>query len=197
MECKGKDLGWGRLTEENLASVLKIHAAEAELTRRTPYLARARGSNLLAHVMHSIEQAATGTAVPGALGNPGDKVLLVSCHDTNLSNISGILRLSWHLTGYVPDETPPGGALIFSLWWDGDSKQYIVRAQFVAQTLDQMRNSASLTISSPPAQQDVAIPGCSAGSQSDKCAWPLFKTVVERGIDPQFISLDTVSSETR
>ncbi len=194
---QGKDLGWGRLTEENLASVLKIHAAEADLTRRTPYLARARGSNLLAHVLKSIEQATSGEVVTGALGNPGDKVLLVSGHDTNLSNISGILGLSWHLMGYVPDETPPGGALIFSLWWDGDSKQYFVKAQFVAQTVDQMRNGVVLSVSAPPAEQDVSIPVYSNGHHDDKCSWPVFKTVVERGIDPQFISTDTAARETQ
>jgi 4-phytase/acid phosphatase len=36
-------------------------------------------------------------------------------HDTNLSNLSGMLGLSLKLPGYQPDDTPPGGALVFSL----------------------------------------------------------------------------------
>jgi 4-phytase/acid phosphatase len=193
---QGADLGWGRLTKENLSSVLAIHAAEADLTRRTPYLARARGSNLLAHVLLSIEQAATGNSAPGALGHTGDRVLILCGHDTNLSNISGILGLSWHLQGYLTDETPPGGALIFSLWEEPDSGQYFVRTQFIAQTLDQMRNSTPLTISAPPAEEDVSIPGCAAPSRRTGCSLSLFKTTLQHATDPTFTSVNTTAIGT-
>jgi hypothetical protein len=63
-----------------------------------------------------MEQAATGKEVPGALDPLGTSVLIVSGHDTNLSNLSGMLGLSWRLPGYQPNDTLPGGALIFSLW---------------------------------------------------------------------------------
>ncbi len=116
---EGAELGWGRLTRENLLKVLSLHAVYADLMRRTPYLARARGSNLL-----DARAAFDGTggnrqaASQGALGRPGDALLVLSGHDTNLSNLSGMLGLSWNLPGYQPDDTPPGGALIFSLWRD-------------------------------------------------------------------------------
>jgi hypothetical protein len=51
----------------------------------------------------------------GAIGQQGSRVLVISGHDTNLSNMSGLLQLSWRLPGYQPDDTPPGGALVFSL----------------------------------------------------------------------------------
>jgi 4-phytase/acid phosphatase len=109
----GADLGWGRLTRDSLLKVLELHAVYADLMRRTAYLARARGSNLLAHVLLSMEQAESGKTVPGALGRPGDALLILSGHDTNLSNLSGMLSLSWRLPSYQPDDTPPGGALVF------------------------------------------------------------------------------------
>jgi hypothetical protein len=62
-----------------------------------------------------MQQAATGKEVPGALDLLGTAVLIVSGHDTNLSNLSGMLGLSWRLPGYQPDDPPPGGALTFSL----------------------------------------------------------------------------------
>jgi hypothetical protein len=74
---KGPALGWGRLTREQLERVLEIHAVYADLMRRTPYLARARGSNLLAHVLRSLDQAASGKPIRGALGKPGDEILLL------------------------------------------------------------------------------------------------------------------------
>ena len=55
---KGNDLGWGRLDANGLLRILELHAAYADLMRRTSYLARARGSNLLYHVLQSMKQAA-------------------------------------------------------------------------------------------------------------------------------------------
>jgi 4-phytase / acid phosphatase len=181
---KGADLGWGRLTEQNLYSVLDLHAVESDLTH-TPYLARVRGSNLLERVLQSIEQAQSGKVLSGALGRQGDRVLILSGHDRNLSNISSMLDLSWHLQGYHPDATPPGGALIFSLWREPNSGQYFVRTQFVAQTLDQMRNSIPLTMSAPPAEQDILVPGCEkTATESVGCSWQAFKTTLQHAIDP-------------
>jgi 4-phytase/acid phosphatase len=147
--------GWGRLTRENLQQVLAIHIAYADLMRRTPYLAQ-RGSNLLATIVHSVEQAASGRPVNGSLGRVGDALLVIAGHDTNLSNLSGLLGLSWSLPGYQPDDTPPGSALIFSLWQEPGGGP-IVRMRFVAQTPDQMRNLES----GPPESQEVFLPGCS------------------------------------
>lgn len=72
---KGKDLGWGRLDADKLLRVLELHEVVSDLTRRTPYLARARGSDLLDHVLLSMEQAATGKAVRGGSGFSGNSGL--------------------------------------------------------------------------------------------------------------------------
>ncbi len=149
-----KNPGWGRLTKENLFQVLELHAVYADLMRRTPYLAQ-RGRNLYEHIRHSMEQAATGRPVEGAIGNPGDAVLVISGHDTNLSNLSGLLGLTWKLPGYQPDDAPPGGALIFTLWQDANGEQTI-RLRFVAQSPDQMRTLEPTA----PENQELTIPGC-------------------------------------
>ncbi len=146
--------GWGRLTRENLHQVMAIHSAYADLMRRTPYLAR-RGSNLLAAIVHSVEQAASGRPVNGAMGKAGDALLVIAGHDTNLSNLSGLLGLSWTLPGYQPDDTPPGSALVFSLWKEPGGA-LILRVRFLAQTPDQMRNLEP----GPPESQEVSMPGC-------------------------------------
>jgi 4-phytase / acid phosphatase len=187
---KGRDLGWGRLTRDRLERVLEIHAVYADLMRRTPYLARARGSNLLAHVLRSLDQATSGKPIGGALGRPGDEVLLVAGHDTNLSNLSGMLGLSWKLQGYQPDDTPPGGALIFSLWRD-PAGQYSLKLRYVAQSLDQMRNALmrgadKLSLAAPPESEDVALPGC----PSSGCPWDAARRAIEKAIDPEFVAKD-------
>jgi 4-phytase/acid phosphatase len=180
---QGKSLGWGRLTKENLHQVLELHAVYADLMRRTPYLARVRGSNLLAQVLHSLEQAETGRETAGALGRPGDAVLLISGHDTNLSNLSGMLGLSWSLPGYQADDTPPGGALIFSLWHDAEAGRDFVKLRYTAQTLDQMRNGEPLSLESPPAGQEVTLPGCPAVATGG-CPWEAARAVLQKAIDP-------------
>ena len=183
---EGASLGWGRLTRESLDRVLEIHAVYADLMRRTPYLARARGSNLLSHVLRSLDQAATGEATPGALGRPGDLLLLLAGHDTNLSNLSGLLGLSWKLAGYQPDDTPPGGALIFSLWRDADTGRYSVKLRYVAQTLEQMHYAERLSMAAPPEGQDVALPGCAPAG----CPWETARLAIEKAIDPGFTEED-------
>jgi 4-phytase / acid phosphatase len=189
----GRDLGWGRLTKDNLFQVLELHRQYADLMRRTPYLARARGSNLLAHVLASIEQAASGKAVRGALGPPTDALLILSGHDTNQSNVAGMLGLSWTLPGFQPDETPPGGSLIFSLWQGGDKTadgEFFVRAEYLAASLEQMRNRGKLTLATPPLRQAVPIPGCQVAPSTMECTWTAFQTVIERSINGSQVDFD-------
>jgi 4-phytase/acid phosphatase len=187
---QGKALGWGRLTLENLNRVMELHAVYADLMRRTPYLARTRGSNLLAHVLLSLEQAAAGKAMAGALGQPGDALLVLAGHDTNLSNLSGMLGLTWKLAGYQPDDTPPGGALIFSLWRDSETGRLSIKLRYVAQTLDQMRNASPLSAASPPAFQDVPLPGCETDQRDKGCSWETARLLLQKAIDPHFTLME-------
>ncbi|MGA3028904.1 MAG: histidine-type phosphatase [Bryobacteraceae bacterium] len=180
----GKDLGWGRLNAGNLEQILSLHADHAEATRRAPEIARARGSNLLAHVLASMQQTASDKTTPGAVGRPRDTVLILIGHDTNISNISGMLGISWHLPGYPANETPPGGALVFSLWQDSAGRR-VVRTQYLAQTPDQMHDMVPLSLASPPAIENIQVPGCAAPD----CDWSTFESVLKKAIDPKFVPL--------
>ena len=180
---EGGSLGWGRMTREDLERVMELHAVYADVMRRTPYLARVRGSNLLSHILNSLEQAVTGKATAGALGRPGDVLLVMAGHDTNLSNLSGMLDLSWKLEGYQRDDTPPGGALIFSLWRGAGAGEYFVRLHYVAQTLEQMRSAAPLSVATPPEEQEVFLPGCGARP----CPWETARRALAGAIDAGFV----------
>jgi 4-phytase/acid phosphatase len=183
----GKELGWGRLSEGGLTQIMVLHTVYADLVRRTPYIARARGSNLLSHVLESLRQAVAEKPVAGAIGKPGDVALVVVGHDTNLSNLSGMLEISWLLPGYQPDDTPPGGSLVFELWRADGGKQYSIRTYYTAQTLDQMRQAVPLTLGSPPARAPIFIPGCSTSSENFDCDWADFQRTVATAIDSQFV----------
>lgn len=182
----GKDLGWGRLDESKLNEVMAIHTAYADLARRTQYLASVQGSNLLSHILRSMEQAASGKPLPGALGKPADRLLLLAGHDTNISHIAGLLNLSWLLPGYQRDDTPPGGSLVFRLW-QTPGAGYRVEILYLAQTLDQMRNALPLTLDSPPAAARIFLPECASAGAASGCDWETFRQVVSKAADSKYV----------
>jgi len=183
---EGKDLGWGRLDAGKMLEILRLHAAYADLARQTPYLARLKGSNLLSHVLRSMEQAVKDSSVTGSLGEVGDRVLIIVGHDTNISNIAGLLGISWLLDGYQRDDTPPGGALVFELWQQAEGEM-AVSTYYVAQSLEQMRKAMPLTLDSPPLKSPIFLPGCGTADEKMTCPWKAFQHTIESAIDPAFV----------
>ncbi len=184
---EGKDLGWGRLDAGKLMEVMRLHAAYADLARQTPYVARVQGSNLLSHILRSMEQAVKGTAVAGSLGEVGDRVLVIVGHDTNISNIAGMLRIDWLLDDYQPNDTPPGSALVFELWQQGE-EEMAVSTYYVGQSLEQMRKTLPLTLDSPPLKSPIFVPACSTADGKLTCPWNAFQHTLENAIDPVFVN---------
>jgi 4-phytase / acid phosphatase len=178
----GREFGWGRLTVAELRDVLTLHTAYADLLQRTPALARARSGNLLLHVLRSMRQAAEGKPAAEALGGTRTKLLVLSGHDTNLSNIAGLLALSWTVQSHASNDVPPGGALVFTLWRVERTGRLRVRTQFVTQTLDQLRESTPLSAGRPPAVADLFVEGCSSAETGYPCEWSAFERVAAGAI---------------
>jgi 4-phytase/acid phosphatase len=179
-------VGWGCVDDAKLRSLMTLHTAATDLTERTPLMARIGASNLLGHINDAIEQAVTQKPVPEAPGKLGDRALFLIGHDTNQTNVAGLLNLNWVADGRGND-TPPGGALIFELWQDRKTREFSVRVYFEAQTLEQMRSSATLTLSNPPERVPVSVPGCSGSDLS--CTWPAFTRAVRQAIDANYVAV--------
>jgi 4-phytase / acid phosphatase len=177
------DLGWGRLNARKLNDIMSIHTAYADLARRTPYLATVQGSNLLRHILLSMEQAVSAKPVAGALGQPGNRVLVLAGHDTNIAHVAGMLNMSWLIPGYQRDDAPPGGALVFRVWHTEGAKGYAVEVLYIAQTLDQMREMKTLSLDSPPGIAPVFLPGCTSSDKRIDCEWSEFHRVVSGAIE--------------
>ena len=126
-------VGWGRVDLETLRALLQLHVANEDLSDRTESIARAQASNLLYHLLQSVDQAATGQTKTGAL-NTEDRLLILCGHDTNLVSIAGALHLNWIIDGRK-DDTPPGGALVFELWKMPGAGDFEVRTYYIAQPL--------------------------------------------------------------
>ncbi len=161
----GNRLAWGCMDEPALREILQLHAAAADFSERTPAIARKYASHLLNAIDRSLEQSASGKPVSGALGNPGDRVLLIVGHDTNISAIAGALGLTWIVDGRR-DDTPPGGALLFEMFRSKTDRSFSVRVEYTAQTLAQMREARPLTPADPPSSAPVFVPACNDGSCS-------------------------------
>ena len=143
----------------------------------------------MAHILASLEQAASGKPAAGALGQPGSGLAVLAGHDTNLSNLSGMLDLSWRVPGQAPDDTPPESALVFSLWRAAAGGEWSVKLEFVTPSLDQMRDLQPLTLDSPPARVPLAIPGCGSGRADGGCPWPAVRAAMRKAIDPRFTDM--------
>jgi 4-phytase/acid phosphatase len=177
------NVGWGQVDIHKLRELMQLHIANVDVAQRPSYIARIQSSNLLFHVLQSMEQAAAGHPVTGALTRTGDRLLVLAGHDTNIASIAGTLGLSWIVDGRR-DDTPPGGALVFELWKCGGT-EYSVRTYYMAQTLDQMRNATPLTQASPPERVPVYLPGCGRGDGS--CEWRTFHKTVQEATDSEFV----------
>jgi 4-phytase/acid phosphatase len=178
------NVGWGRVDIHKLRELMPLTMTQQDLWAHTGYIAREESSNLLSHILQSMEQTVKTQPVAGALSKPGDRLLILVGHDSNIAAISGVMNLTWIADGTV-NETSPGGALLFELWKNHASGQYSVRTYYTAQTLDQMRNSTPLSLAHPPLRLPVYVPGC--GRADGSCAWTAFEQMLKAEIDPEFV----------
>jgi 4-phytase/acid phosphatase len=179
------DTGWGCVDGATLRFVMQLNIAQWEYGFRTPAVARMQASNLLDHILKTMEQAVTGKPVPGALGNPGDRVVILVGHDSNIVTAAGALGIDWIEDGRV-DDTPPGGALVFELWRSRADGKRFVRLEYTAQTLEQMRKGETLTPANPPAEAPIFVPGCGRADLS--CTWGGFSAAMRQAIEPAYVS---------
>ncbi|QOY91513.1 histidine-type phosphatase [Paludibaculum fermentans] len=180
------DVAWGQLTVDGIGQATRLSTLALDLSFRTPYLAGVQSSNLASHVVRSLLQAATGTPTTGALGDPSTKVVMLVASDVNITALAGLLNLDWILPTHQADFCPPGGALVFQLRQSQSSGEYFVRATYIAQTLDQLRNRTPLSLTTPPGIAPIFIPGCSTRNATNDCALADFVSVANQAIVPHF-----------
>lgn len=183
------DVGWGRANEETIQQMIEIHLRfQAVNDRAEPWSVR-QGSNLAAHILGSMQQAVTGTAVPGISQSVETRLVNYIGHDDNIQNVTGLLGMTWHNPEYQPNQTPPGGAVLFELWRRARDGGYFVRGRYLTQTLGQMANSTPLSLDVPPSWSPVRIAGCGDDNPPHyDCPYPSFRELVEKALDPACVS---------
>lgn len=180
------EVGWGRVDPAMLTELLELHSMYFDLTARTSYPAQVQGSNLLSHILATLDQAATGKPVVGAIGAPGEKLVIVTGHDTNIANVGGLLDAHWFIDGSQRDPVLPGGALSFELWRHADGMLY-VRTAYVCQTLEQMRNATPLSVGKPPYRAQVFVPRASGSGPCYDAPLTAFEAAGHADLNPRFV----------
>jgi 4-phytase / acid phosphatase len=183
-------VGWGLLNEAGISQIFRLYDVLLDLEFRTPYLAKVQSSNLGSHIVRTMVQAATGNAMGGTVGTPADKIVVLTASNTNVSGLAGLFQLDWLVQGYQRDVAALGGALVFELRQSQVTGEFIVRAVYVAQTMDQLRNQTPLTLAAPPANVPVFIPGCSIDNATFDCPLGTFVRVAQQAVGSRYADLN-------
>lgn len=110
-------VGWGNVDEAEIGHLLALHTIYFRLIHQTPAIAQLEASSMLETITKTLEQAVAGKPVDGAKGRPGDKLVVLAGHDTNIAGVGSLLGVHWKLDGR-DDDTPPGTEISFELWQD-------------------------------------------------------------------------------
>lgn len=176
-------VGWGRVSRSDLDQLMEMNTRFHDFVLRTPYSAQAGASELAQRIRATIDGAASGKTVSGALGTPQDRFILLVGHDSNLAWLGGLLRLDWLLPDQTFNATPPGSALVFELHRNRVSGANSVQVFFISQTLDQMRNLRPLKGDEQSSVAPVFMPGCSGPAPDYACTLDDFNKVVISAMD--------------
>ena len=185
----GLPVGWGKLTADGVSQTGRINNLILDLEYRTPYLTRVQTSNVASHIVRSLVQSATGNVMTGTLGTTSTKVVVLIASDVNVCGLAGLFHVDWLVPGYPPNFCSPGGAIVLQLRQSQSTAEYIVRASYVAQTLDQLLNQTALTLTDPPAIAPIFIPGCSLGNATFDCPLAILVEIARQLIDPNSADL--------
>ena len=172
------DVGWGRVDHATILELMQFEVVGKQLEHNR-YGARAHSSNIMAHILQTLQEGATGQSVSGTRVPPSAKFVFLSGHDTQLAEFRSLLGISWLVKGDIPNDTPPGSALIFEVRQSSAGAKF-VRTYYAVQTLDSMRALHGEN----PQRVPVYIPGCPGYD----CPMDTFTSVVNNAIDPSFVT---------
>lgn len=182
-----RDVAWGRLTLDQISQQTRVINDLFSIEVYPPYLNQVQSSNAASHVLRTMQQAVTGSNIPGAFGDARSRTVVIISSDTYVAGLAGILNLHWQLPGYQPDYCAPGGALVFELRQSIKTKGYLVRIFYTAQTFDQLRNQTPLTLNQPPATIQLLIPGASKSETNFDANFGVFQNLLKSAIGHQYV----------
>jgi 4-phytase/acid phosphatase len=191
-------VAWGRGDAATIGKLIELHNLQFAQSKKPLPSARKSASNLLAHIVASLDAARGTHGQVEPLADDQARVVFLVGHDTNLAQVGGLLGASWH-SGVQPDDYPPGGALVFDLW--EKHGRYAVQVHALLPTLDALRN-ADMEHAGAVVDLPVAVGDCHAAAP---CAIDTFRRWVAGRIQssevetalPQMQRVASVPGEAR
>lgn len=167
--------GHGR-TAVAVADLTQLHCVQQRLRSEDWHLASRRGSQMLNEILLALGDEKTEPRSEPRTGADTDavaeaeagaaavearrlaKLLVYSGHDKNLEALATLLDFHWQVAEYQPDDSAPGGCLMFERLVECEGERRFVRVSYLAQSLDQIRELAELSEASPPYRAGYADP---------------------------------------
>src|ERR1035437_3144457 len=181
------DVGWGRLTLDELSQQTRLITLQIAIAMRQPYLARVQSSSAASHVLRSMLQVTGGVPLAGAFGDTNSQIHVIVSSDYYVAGLAGLLDAHWLLPGYQPDFCPPGGTLVFELRQVRATGQYLVRVFYTAQTFDQLRNLTPLTLDAPPATMQLHVSGGGYSTTNLDVDFTTFSNLMNAAIGLEYV----------
>jgi 4-phytase/acid phosphatase len=151
-------VAWGKGDAATIGRLIQLHNLQFAQSKKPLPLAQKGASNLLAHIVATLDAAGGKQGEVEPLSDGGARVVFLIGHDTNLAQISGLLGTQWH-SARQPDDYPPGGALVFDLW--EKNGRYSVQTHALLPMLDALRN-ADVSHAGDVVDMPVAFGDCHA-----------------------------------
>lgn len=164
-------VGWGRADAATIERLGVLHTLLFDVHARPPYMAARQAAVLGRRMVASLERAG------------GPRLDLLVGHDSNVNGLAAVLDVHFKIDGYARDDAALGGALILERLRDRADGRLYVRVRYLAQTLDQLRALAPLTLDRPPASIVLRVAGCALPG-ADLCRLEDFTRLVRGRLAP-------------
>jgi hypothetical protein len=175
---------------QDIARLTQLHQLNMGLSSGTPWLAQSYGSDLLMHLLATMEQltASGGGSISGLQSRPTDKLVYYAGHDINIYFVRVLLGLNWLTESFNVNQSPPGGMLRFELARQAGAGGWFVKAFFESMSMEQQRDVdfALRQGKNQPDRAFIAIPGCSEGPESS-CPLEHLKENILAAVNPSCI----------
>lgn len=131
-------VAWGQGSAATIGQLIQLHNMQFAASKKPLPLAQQSASNLLAHIVATLDAAAGRQDEVQPLADASARGVILIGHDTNLAQVSGLLGTQWH-SAAQPDDYPPGGAMVFQLW--ENKGHYTVRVHALLPILQGLRDA--------------------------------------------------------
>lgn len=177
------------MDEETLAALMRLHEESMGIADDF-WNSRNAASELLVHIAATMQQAVIGQDIVGIRSRPSDDLVYYAAHDINIYLIRRFLRLNWLTESFNPNQSPPGGMLLLTLYstMGASGKDFFVKAFFMTQSMGQQRDASVLSSADPASRVFAVIPGCADGPELS-CPFEDFKGLVLREIKRECVQL--------